>query len=159
MKYNNDTITYYKHTITDYTILSKRLKVLKIKAPRYTRNSKMCGNIAAIALDTTGLKRLGRDEWHVEKHKVSSWRKAHFGIDENHYVQAAVPTDRFTHDDEVVDDLLKQIDRKVEQYTGDGAYHETPIYDKLLAHSPATDTVIPPEKKSGYKFKSQCYAK
>ena len=122
----------------------------------------MDGNIAVIALDSTGLKRLGRDEWHVEKDKVSacrSWRKAHFGIDDNHYVQAAVLTNKFIDDDEVVDDLLKQIDRKVEQYTGDGAYHETPIYDKLLAHSPATDTVIPPEKKSGYKFKSQCYAK
>ena len=107
----------------------------------------MDGNIAVIALDSTGLKRLGRDEWHVEKDKVSacrSWRKAHFGIDDNHYVQAAVLTNKFIDDDEVVDDLLKQIDRKVEQYTGDDAYDETPVYDKLLAHSPAADTVIPP---------------
>lgn len=135
----------------DYTTLSKRLKELKIKSPRYTKNSNMDGDIAAIALDSTGLKRFGRDEWHVEKHKViarRSWRKAHFGIDENHYIQAAVLTDRFTHDDEVVDDLLAQIDKKVEQYTGDGAYDETPVYDKLLAHSPAADIVIPPAKNA-----------
>ncbi len=29
---------------------------------RYTKNSQMDGNIAAIALDSTGLKRFGRDE-------------------------------------------------------------------------------------------------
>ena len=37
-------------------------------------------------------------------------------IDENHYVQAAILTDRFTHDDEVVDDLLSQINSKVDQW-------------------------------------------
>ncbi len=35
--------------------------------------------------------------------------KKHFGIDENHYIQAATLTDRFTHDDEVVDDLLCEL--------------------------------------------------
>ena len=135
----------------DYTTLSKRLKELKTKCPRYTKHSKMDSDIAAIALDSTGLKRFGRDEWHVEKHKVSarrSWRKAHFGIDESHYIQAAVLTDRFSHDDEVVDELLEQIDSNVKQFTGDGAYDETPVYDKLLAHSPAADIVIPPAKNA-----------
>ena len=135
----------------NYTTLSKRLKELKIKSPHYTKNSKMDGNIAAIALDSTGLKRFGRDEWHIEKHKVSarrSWRKAHFGIDENHYIQAAILTDRFTHDDEVVDDLLAQIDKKVDQFTGDGAYDESPVYDQMMAHSPGADVVIPPAKNA-----------
>tara|TARA_R100001591_G_scaffold116652_1_gene134117 strand:- start:17 stop:994 length:978 start_codon:yes stop_codon:yes gene_type:complete len=135
----------------NYTLLSKRLKDLKIKSPRYTKQSKMDDNIAAIALDSTGLKRFGRDEWHVAKHKVSArrcWRKAHFGIDENHYVQTAILTDRFTHDDEVVDDLLDQINNKVEHFTADGAYDESPIYDKLLAHSPDADIVIPPAKNA-----------
>ena len=131
----------------DYTTLSKRLQELGLKSPRYAKNEKMEGNIAAIALDSTGLKRFGRDEWHQEKHKVNahrSWRKAHFGIDENHYIQAAILTDKFTHDDEVVDDLLEQIDNEVEHFTADGAYDETPIYEKMLAHSANADVVIPP---------------
>ena len=135
----------------DYTTLSRRLSELNIKSPRYTKHSKIDENIAAIALDSTGLKRFGRDEWHQEKHKVSarrSWRKAHFGIDENHYIQAAVLTDRFTHDDEVVDDLLGQINNEVDHFTADGAYDESPVYDKLSVHSPSSNIVIPPAKNA-----------
>tara|TARA_Y100001933_G_scaffold243111_1_gene271430 strand:- start:43 stop:1038 length:996 start_codon:yes stop_codon:yes gene_type:complete len=144
-------------TCPDYTTLSRRLSELNIKSPRYvcprgyTKHSKMDENIAAIALDSTGLKRFGRDEWHQEKHKVSarrSWRKAHFGIDENHYIQAAVLTGRFTHDDEVVDDLLGQINSEVDHFTADGAYDESPVYDKLSAHSPSSNIVIPPAKNA-----------
>ncbi len=48
----------------DYTTLSRRLSELNIKSPRYIKYSKINENIAAIALDSTGLKRFGRDEWH-----------------------------------------------------------------------------------------------
>ena len=135
----------------DYTTLSRRLSELNIKSLRYTKHSKKDESIAAIALDSTGLKRFGRDEWHQEKHKVSarrSWRKAHFGIDENHYIQAAVLTDRFTHDDEVVDELVGQITNEIDHFTADSAYDESPVYDKLAAHSPSSNIVIPPAKNA-----------
>ena len=57
-------------------------------------------------------------------------------------------TDRFAHDDEAVDELLGQIPGEVEQFSADGAYDETPVYDKLSAHSPDTDIVIPPAKNA-----------
>ena len=57
----------------DYTTLSKRLKELEIKCPGYTKYSKTDSDISAIALDSTGLKRFGRDEWHVEKHYDWLW--------------------------------------------------------------------------------------
>ena len=129
----------------DYTTRSKRLKELNIKCPRYRKHEKKDKRIAAIAIDSTGLKRFGRDEWHQEKHKVSarrSWRKAHFGIDENHFIQAAILTDRLTHDEAVVDELLGQIDGEVAHFTGDGAYDETPVYDQMLAHSPGANVVM-----------------
>jgi hypothetical protein len=100
---------------------------------------------------TTLSKRFGRDEWYVEKHRVNarrSWRKAYFGIDANHIIQAATLTDRFAHDDGVINDLLGQIHDEVEHFSADGAYDETPVYDKLLAHSPAADIVIPPAKNA-----------
>ena len=131
----------------DYTTLSKRLKALAIKSPRYKKHAKKDENIAAIAIDSTGLKRVGRDEWHQERHKVNarrSWRKAHVGIDENHIIQAATLTDKFTPDEEVVEDLLAQIDKEVDQFTGDGAYDVTPVYAQMLARSPKADVVIPP---------------
>ncbi len=62
----------------DYSCLSKRLKRLNLKSPRYKKTDKIDESIAVIAIDSTGLKRFGRDEWHQEKHKVSakrSWRK------------------------------------------------------------------------------------
>ena len=144
-------------TCPNYTTLSKRLKQLNIKCPRYTKSSKMAPDIAAIAIDSTGLKRFGPDEWHVEKHRINArryWRKAHFGIDESHIIQAATLTDRFSHDDEVIDSLLSQIHAEVHHFSADGAYDETPVYDKFLAHSPDADIVIPPAKNAVLNIKS-----
>ena len=59
-----------------FSCLSKRLAELKIKSPRYKATDKPDDNVAAIAIDSTGLKRLGRDEWHQEKiHFESCWPK------------------------------------------------------------------------------------
>lgn len=100
----------------DLTTISRRLKALNITVPRYRKHDRMDDNIAAIAIDSTGLKQFGFDEWHQEKHKVNarrSWRKAHFSIDDNHYIQAATLTDRFTHDDEAVDELLLKLIKRL----------------------------------------------
>ena len=77
--------------------------------------------------------------------KANTYR---LGIDEYHIIQAAKPTDRFINNDEVVDDLLDQITDEVEHFSADGAYDETPVYDKLLTHSPKASVVIPPAKKA-----------
>jgi hypothetical protein len=142
----------------DYSTLSKRLNKLGTQSPRYCKQAAtMDESIAAIALDSSGLKRFGRDEWQQEKHKVSarrSWRKAHFGVDENHYIQAATLTDRLAHDDEVVDELLSQIDREVDHFSADGAYDKSPVYDKLAAHSPSANIVIPPAKNAVINFRA-----
>ena len=57
-------------------------------------------------------------------------------------------TDRFTHDEKKVDDLLGQINSEVEYFTADGAYDESLVYDKLSAHSPSSNIVIPPAKNA-----------
>ena len=64
----------------DYSCLSKRLSELEIKSPGYKKADLADNNVAGIAIDSTGLKRFGRGEWHQEKHKISakrSWRKLH----------------------------------------------------------------------------------
>ena len=62
----------------DFSVLSKRLGKLNIKVPRYKKTDKPDPDIHAIAIDSTGLKRFGRGEWHQEKYELSSkasWRK------------------------------------------------------------------------------------
>src|SRR5262249_13404288 len=99
------------------------------------------------AIDSTGLKRFGRGEWHQEKYELSSkarWRKLHLGVNEGHYYEACALTDRFCSDDQVVEDLLGQIKEPIDQCAADGAYDKTPVYDAIHAHSPEADVVIPP---------------
>lgn len=91
----------------DYSTLSKRLAALEIKSPRYKKTDKLEENIAAIAIDSTGLKRFGRGEWHAEKYKLSakrSWRKLHIAVDDKHIIHSAALTDRFVSDECVVTD-------------------------------------------------------
>lgn len=135
----------------DYSTLSRRLGELNIKCPRYRKDSKPNEGIGAIAVDSTGLKVFGKDEWHQEKHGVDpkrSWRKLHVAVDKNHYFQAAALTGRFSHDDQNLEGLLNQMGGRIDHFTGDGAYDETPIYEQVLAHSPDAKIVIPPRKNA-----------
>jgi hypothetical protein len=88
-----------KISCPDFGTLSRRLKRLGLKSPRYKKHEKPDDDLAAIAIDSTGLKRFGRDEWHQEKHKVSakrSWRKLHIAVDGGHYIVGSTLTDRFS---------------------------------------------------------------
>ena len=141
----------------DFTVLSRRLATLHIKVPRYKKTEKPDADIHAIAIDSTGLKRFGRGEWHQEKYELSSkasWRKLHLAINQDHYVEACVLTDRFSHDDQQVKALLGQIDSSIDHFSGDGAYDESPVYDAVIEHSPHADVVIPPRSTAVESDKS-----
>jgi hypothetical protein len=137
-----------------FSCLSKRLKQLDIKCPHYKKTDKPREDVAAIALDSTGLKRFGRDEWHQEKHKVSakrSWRKLHIAVDDQHIIHGAELTDRFVADDQVVESLAKQVTIEVAQITADGAYDKNPVYDTLSQSFPEATIIIPPASDAVYK--------
>lgn len=137
----------------DYSCLSKRLAQLELSAPRYKKNDKVDEAVVAIAIDSTGLKRFGLDEWHQEKHKISakrSWRKLHIAVDDSHIIHAAALTDRFTSDDQMVDALATQVDVNVDHVTADGAYDKTPVYEVLLKHFPEADIIIPTDSDAVY---------
>ena len=109
----------------DYSCLSKRLSSLKLKSPRYRKTDKADEAIVMIAIDSTGWKRFGRDEWHQEKHNMSakrSWRKLHIAVDDKHIINAATITDCFTSDDKTIGKLIQQIDSDLTQITADSAY-------------------------------------
>ncbi len=141
----------------DYSCLSKRLALLKIESPRYKTSSHSKEHIAAIAIDSTGLKQFGRDEWHQEKHNISgkrSWRKLHIAVDDQHIIHACVLTDCFVSDDQVVDNLLTQVDVNVGQFTADSAYDKNPVYNKLVTNFPEADIIIPPDSDAIYSVNS-----
>ena len=144
-------------TCPDFSCLSKRLAKLKLKSPRYKKTDQPDENIAAIAIDSTGLKRFGRDEWHQEKHKVSakrSWRKLHIAVDNKHIIHGVELTDRFTSDDQVVEDLVNQVDNEVDQLTADGAYDKNPVYEKITDKFPNAAIIIPPDSDAVYNSKA-----
>jgi len=137
----------------DYSCLSKRLSVLNIPSPRYKNTDKPDQAIAAIAIDSSGLKRFGRDEWHQEKYKLSakrSWRKLNIAVDDQHIIQARLLTDRFVSDDSAVADLAEQIDGEVLKITADGAYDKNPVYEILSNHFSQAEIIIPPDSDAIY---------
>lgn len=140
-----------------YSCLSKRLSELNIKTPKYKKTDVPDDTVHAIAIDSTGLKRFGRGEWHNEKYELSSkasWRKLHVAVNQNHYFEACVLTDRFSHDDQQVESLLEQIDSAIDHFSADGAYDETPAYEAIIDHSPDVDVVIPPRSNAVFNDKA-----
>jgi hypothetical protein len=138
----------------DYSTLSKRLKELNIKTPRYKKTDRQDDTVHAIAIDSTGLKRFGRGEWHQEKYALSnkaSWRKLHVGVNEEHYYEACTLTDRFHSDEYQVTPLLDQIEQNIDHLTADGAYDKSSVYEAVSAHSPDADIVIPPREDAIFK--------
>ena len=116
----------------DFSCLSKRFLKLGIKVPKYKKTGSPVDGVHAIAIDSTGLKQFGLGEWHQEKYELSnkaSWRKLHVAVNQNHYFEACVLTDRFSHDDQQVAPLLEQIIDTIDHFSADGAYDETPVYN------------------------------
>lgn len=135
----------------NYSVLSKRLAKLNIPCPRYNGEDRADDNVAAMAIDSTGLKRFGRDEWHQEKHKVSakrSWRKLHVCVDNEHYIHGSVLTDRFTSDEDTVDDLIEQVSANADHVSLDGAYDSKAVYDSLTSKFSTAKIIIPPDKNA-----------
>jgi len=136
-----------------FSEISKRLAKLKIKNPRYRKTDRLDDDLAAIAIDSTGLKQFGKDEWHQERHNISGkrgWKKLHIAVDDRHYIQGCELTDRFTHDDQMVESLVDQINISVGHCSADGAYDENPVYQTLTEKFPNADVVIPPRKDAVY---------
>ena len=135
----------------DFSTLSKRLQTLKIKSPRYTKKNVPKSDVHSLSIDSTGLKRFGRDEWHQEKHKVSakrSWRKLHVAVDQSHYIHNSLLTDRFESDTGSLPDLLDGINGEFNHVSMDGAYDSFDVYEQILNKFGDVEIAIPPDKNA-----------
>jgi hypothetical protein len=143
------TLMKVKLKYPDYTRISRRLANLGLNKPYY-RNTNENQEVVAIAIDSTGLKRFGRDEWHQEKHRISanrSWRKLHIITDNNNFIQACDLTDKYQSDISIVSPMLEQIDiSNITHATADGAYDSNTVYELISERYPKARIVIPPNK-------------
>lgn len=132
--------------VPDHTTLSKRGKDVKVSLPKKA-NKKL-----NIVMDSTGLKIYGEGEWKVRQHGVSkrrTWRKLHIGANpEDGEIQAVLLTENSISDDAAAEILLEQIDQEIEKFAADGAYDKRKVYDRLNAHSPGVQILIPPRKNA-----------
>jgi hypothetical protein len=107
----------------DYSVMSKRLKKLKLKQPFYRKSYFHFNEIKAIAIDSSGLKCFGYEEWHIEKYKIQekkAYKKLHLVIDNHHIIQNSKFTDSHVQDQSVVNNLINPIDEKICHVTADG---------------------------------------
>ncbi len=121
--------------------MSKRLKTLGLKQPAYRlAHAKGC-DIKMIAIDSSGLKCYGQDEWVREKYgeisEKRNWRRLHVSVDQYNIIQTSELTTRKLHDASVVNKLIKPMPNKVKQVTADTAYDiiQFIIQSRIISHT------------------------
>ena len=125
------------------------MKKLKLNRPFY-RNSH-CGvkNSKFIAIDSSGLKCYGHEEWHSEKYQLQekkAWKKLHLIVDNHHIIQSSELTGSPIQDQSVVKNLINPIEGKVRHVTADSAYDNNPTYQTITKKFPYADIVIRSQK-------------
>ncbi|QDV39730.1 IS5 family transposase [Tautonia plasticadhaerens] len=130
--------------VPHYSTLSRRAVELAVGLARKSEGP------LHLVLDSTGLKVYDEGEWKVRKHGYSkwrTWRKLHLAIEaETHGIQAAMVTEAGVDDAEMVEPLLKPIDREIAAAAGDGAYDKRKVY-RVQEHRTGT-ILIPPRSNA-----------
>jgi hypothetical protein len=140
--------------------MSKRLKKLNLKQPFYRKSHANCNDIKAIAIDSSGLKCFGYEEWHIAKYQIQEkkvYKKLHLVVDQHHIIQSTELTDSHTQDQSVVEKLITPVKEKVKHITADGAYDNNPTYKNLTNKFPFADIVISPQKGAGENKENEFY--
>jgi len=129
----------------DYSTLSRRAGSLQIELGAI----KQKGNID-IVVDSTGLKVYGEGEWKVRRYgwsKHRTWRKLHIGINaETQEIIAEELTENSTSDAEVIEDLLNEVDEKINSFRGDGGYDKKNVRKELRKRK--IKEIIPPQENA-----------
>jgi hypothetical protein len=133
----------------DYSLLSIRQKTLRLQLPEKTKTNKE-GEAMHLVVDSTGLKLYGEGEWKVKKHgkdKRRTWLKLHLGVNaDNHDIEACVLTGNHVHDCKILPKLLDQVEGKLNQVSGDGAYDTHDAYAISIEYG--AKPCFPPRKSA-----------
>jgi hypothetical protein len=131
--------------IPDHSHMSRRAKGLTVQIPRKSRTEP-----SHIVVDSTGLKIYGEGEWKIRKHGSSKrrrWIKVHLAVDANEkdVVGVEVTTEDWG-DSEVFAGLIDQVEGKINQIDGDGAYDTREAYE--VAQNRGATLVVPPRQNA-----------
>ena len=131
--------------IPDYSTLCRRAKTVTVALPK-----KHTGALHAV-VDSTGLKVFGEGEWKVRQHGYSkhrTWRKLHLAVDpQNGEIQSVVLSENSVDDASALPQLLDQVERPIEQVSGDGSYDKAKVYAECIRRQIA-HIAIPPQKNA-----------
>ncbi len=111
------------------------LLVVKNTKKQGAQSPQICSPIR-LAIDATGLKVYGEDEWKVKKHdtdgKSRVWRKLHIAADtDTHEIVVAELSLSNVTDAEVQPNLLMQTRRKISEISCDGTYDTKNCYEAI----------------------------
>jgi len=132
---------------SQFQYIIKTFKDIRLKQPVYRLAHRKGCDIKMIAIDSSGLKCYGQDEWVREKYgeisKKRNWRKIHVSVDQYNLIQTTELTHRKVHDTSVVKKLIAPMPNKIKQVTADTAYDSNPVYHMLNKQFTHVDIVIP----------------
>jgi hypothetical protein len=128
-----------------YSTLCRRARSLAVPLSAATRRGPL-----HLVVDSTGLKVYGEGEWKVRLHghdKRRTWRKLHLGIDHHsQQVLAAAITEKEVLDRRAVPELLAQVEGRVSQVLGDGAYDYAVCYEAIYERG--ARAIVPPKARA-----------
>ena len=123
----------YDLSVPNFSDICKRSKTVNVKAKKSRKV--YAGKTITLAVDSTGLKVFGEGEWKVRKHgwgKHRTWQKLHLAVETDvKLIEGAVLTTNSVDDSSMVSALLEQAPKKVDTFTGDGAYDTMKVYETL----------------------------
>lgn len=129
----------------DYSTLCRRARSLEVPLSASARRDPL-----HLVVDSTGLKVYGEGEWKVRLHgydKRRTWRKLHLMIDHrSQRVAAASITDKEMLDRNALPGLLRQVERRVSEFLGDGAYDYSVCYEAISERG--ARAIIPPKQRA-----------
>lgn len=127
-----------------YSVLSRRAGRLEVKLSPHPEK------IKHLVFDASGLKVFGEGEWKVRQHKAEkrrTWRKLHISMDgDTQMVITAVVTGKGVVDPRCLPRQLKQVESRVENVYGDGAFDSRDCYRAI--HKCGAKAIIPPREGS-----------
>jgi IS5 family transposase len=129
----------------DYTTLCRRARQLEVKLSAVARRGSL-----HLVVDSTGLKVYGEGEWKVRLHgydKRRTWRKLHVCIEHrSQQVMATSISVKEVLDRHAVTGLLGQVEGRVGEVLGDGAYDYAACYEAI--HERGARAIIPPKARA-----------
>ena len=129
----------------DYSTLCRRARRLEVPLSASDRRGPL-----HLVVDSTGLKVYGEGEWKVRLHGVDkrrTWRKLHVCIEhQTQRVVATSVTDKEVLDRRAVPALLSQVEGRITQVLGDGAYDYSVCYEAI--HERGARAIIPPKQRA-----------